>query len=282
VDEKKALQLRGFIPSKTRFNFQKLKEYSSPFFSMHGVSFNLDGPLYNRLASLTTFYKKRKKEGVLFYSATELVNMVSEIKKHKLQVSFKATGDKAIAQAIACCDKLQQLNHSEKNRFFIKQANISSEEALNSMLSLNMSPSFSLADLSIWGAYIIRSVLPTIFLKDFLLTKSALSLNTKCSLTNSSDILNINPLNILETAITRKNSLERIFYRQERLSIDQALECLTLHPAWQLQLDDKIGSLEVGKQADFVILSSSPKKVAANKISTIQVIETWVQGHKVF
>ncbi len=45
------------------------------------------------------------------------------------------------------------------------------------------------------------------------------------------------------------------------ISDDQAIKWLTINPAWQLGLDDKIGSIEVGKNADIVLWSGNPFSV---------------------
>lgn len=60
------------------------------------------------------------------------------------------------------------------------------------------------------------------------------------------------------------------------LSEDIALKALTLHGAQMLHLEDKIGSLEKGKDADFVVLSGAPFSVYT------QVLETFIEGDKVF
>ena len=60
------------------------------------------------------------------------------------------------------------------------------------------------------------------------------------------------------------------------MSREQALEALTLAPARMLGLADRVGSLEPGKDADFVILSGDPFSVYT------RVLETWVEGEKVF
>jgi imidazolonepropionase-like amidohydrolase len=60
------------------------------------------------------------------------------------------------------------------------------------------------------------------------------------------------------------------------LSEDEALKCLSLNGATMMHLDDKIGSLDVGKDADFVILSGAPFSVYT------QVLETWIDGEKLF
>lgn len=55
-----------------------------------------------------------------------------------------------------------------------------------------------------------------------------------------------------------------------------ALRALTIHPAEMMRLDDRIGSLEPGKDADFLILSGDPFSVYT------RVEETWILGERVF
>jgi imidazolonepropionase-like amidohydrolase len=60
------------------------------------------------------------------------------------------------------------------------------------------------------------------------------------------------------------------------LSEDAALLALTRNPAEMLHLEDRLGSLEKGKDADFVILSGPPFSVYT------QVLETYIDGVRVF
>jgi len=60
------------------------------------------------------------------------------------------------------------------------------------------------------------------------------------------------------------------------MSEDAALRALTLHGAQMLHLDDRLGSLETGKDADFVVLSGSPFSVYT------QVLQTYIDGKCVF
>lgn len=74
----------------------------------------------------------------------------------------------------------------------------------------------------------------------------------------------------------------RLFLRQAGLGVragmsrQAALAAMTLNGARMLDLDARIGSLEAGKDADFVILSGDPLSVYT------QVLETWVEGERVF
>ena len=57
-----------------------------------------------------------------------------------------------------------------------------------------------------------------------------------------------------------------------RTSEDEAIKWLTINPAWAIGLDDKIGSIEVGKNADVVLWSANPFSVYA------RVDRVWIDG----
>ncbi len=63
------------------------------------------------------------------------------------------------------------------------------------------------------------------------------------------------------------------------ISVQDALRAVTIEPATQLMLDDYIGSIEVGKAADLVILDKNPLTVDPNSIHSIKVLRTFVNGH---
>jgi predicted amidohydrolase YtcJ len=65
---------------------------------------------------------------------------------------------------------------------------------------------------------------------------------------------------------------------EQRVSVEEALKGMTLYPAWQLRLDHIVGSFEVGKYADLVMLEQDPHTVDPEAISAIKVLETWLGG----
>ena len=66
------------------------------------------------------------------------------------------------------------------------------------------------------------------------------------------------------------------FAVREGMSRAKALEALTISGAKMLELQDRIGSLEAGKEADFILLSGDPLSVYT------KVLETYVEGKRVF
>jgi imidazolonepropionase-like amidohydrolase len=74
----------------------------------------------------------------------------------------------------------------------------------------------------------------------------------------------------------------RLFLRSAALAVragmprDKALYAMTMAGATMLDLQDRVGSLETGKDADFIVLSGDPLSVYTH------VLQTWVDGKKVF
>lgn len=64
----------------------------------------------------------------------------------------------------------------------------------------------------------------------------------------------------------------------EPMTVKQAIRAVTIDPAWQLRMGDKIGSLEVGKLADIVVLESNPFEVEVSQIEEIDVLMTMMDG----
>lgn len=62
------------------------------------------------------------------------------------------------------------------------------------------------------------------------------------------------------------------------MTVEQAIHAVTIDAAWQLRMEDKIGSLEVDKLADIVVLESNPFEVDVMLIEEIDVLMTMMDG----
>jgi len=99
-------------------------------------------------------------------------------------------------------------------------------------------------------------------------------------------IVTYRPLDTLQVAVTRgilpqygKDQFKPVLPPEgERLTLDQALKAQTVDAAYVLGLEDRIGSLRVGKLADIVILDKDLHKIAPKDISTTKVDLTMMNG----
>jgi predicted amidohydrolase YtcJ len=91
----------------------------------------------------------------------------------------------------------------------------------------------------------------------------------------------ITPLGPLFTAwcaVNRVTSTGRLLGGSERITVPQALEAITLGAAFTLGLDDRIGSIEVGKFADFCALADDPLAVRPEALKDVRVSATVLGG----
>ena len=96
----------------------------------------------------------------------------------------------------------------------------------------------------------------------------------------------LNPMFNIEMAVTRQQAGNAEMSVQprvsERLSVDQAIRAHTSDAAWQLRLEDDIGTLEVGKLADLVVLERDPYDSDPYQLHTIRVDRTFSDGRLVY
>lgn len=86
------------------------------------------------------------------------------------------------------------------------------------------------------------------------------------------------PLLNVKTAVTRESISGKVHGPDQKISLDDALRCVTINGAHQLRCDDVTGSIEVGKFADFAILDKDPYEVKPSDIDKIKVQGTWLGG----
>lgn len=66
----------------------------------------------------------------------------------------------------------------------------------------------------------------------------------------------------------------------EALNREQAIRFYTANNAWLLKMEDDIGSLELGKRADFVVLDRDILTCPLDEVRDIQVLGTWIDGRE--
>ena len=101
----------------------------------------------------------------------------------------------------------------------------------------------------------------------------------------SSPMSNVGMLNQIYGAVTFKSALQPPAVSEpfppgaQHLTVEQAIKAVTIGPAWQLRMEDKIGSIEVGKLADLVILERNIVDLESpEELLDIEVLATMVDG----
>ena len=87
-------------------------------------------------------------------------------------------------------------------------------------------------------------------------------------------------------AVTRRTPGQPVLNAAQAITIREVLDAYTINGARMLGRDQEIGSLEVGKSADFVMLDRDILRLAdtgnADEINGTRVLGTWFQGKRVY
>ena len=93
------------------------------------------------------------------------------------------------------------------------------------------------------------------------------------------------PLIGIETGVTRSTiggSSEEILWPEESVGLEEMIASFTVNGAIANFLEDEIGSLEVGKKADFIVLDQNLFQIPAADIAKAEVLRTFIDGEEVF
>ena len=88
----------------------------------------------------------------------------------------------------------------------------------------------------------------------------------------------LNPMKKLGAVVSGRAGSCETDVRLQTVSVSRGLKMMTTEAAYALHCDDDLGSLEIGKSADLVVLSDDPHEVAPEEIGDIEVLLTMIDG----
>lgn len=112
--------------------------------------------------------------------------------------------------------------------------------------------------------------------------KSAVERSIPYAIHNDPPVSPPDALHSMWVAVNRLTSSGKVLGPEQRITPEQALLAYTKQAAIVLGIEDEIGTLEVGKYADFVVLSESPLEINPIKIKDIKVLATVMNGQVTF
>ncbi len=150
------------------------------------------------------------------------------------------------------------------------------------MAELGITPSFFVSHTYYWGDRHKAIFLGPERARRISPLKSALKRGIKFSIHSDCPVTPVSPLFCVFAAVNRVTTGGEILGPEYRLTPQEALRAVTIDAAWQT-FDEKIkGSIEVGKLADFTILTENPLTVSPGKIKDIKVEEVIIEGRSVY
>jgi len=252
--------------------------------SLRAVKLYADGALGSRGAALLAPYADApESKGLPFQSDAALANMISRAIAKGYQVNVHAIGDGANRQVLDSFGLI--LRHTGQGlRHRVEHAQVLAPEDIKRLAELgliaSMQPTHATSDWQmaekrlgpdrLEGAYAWRTVLNT---------------GGKLALGSDFPVESANPFYGLYAAVTRQTREGEPpggWLPEQKLSMVEAFHGFTLGAAYAGHQESKVGSLEAGKWADFILIDRDIFKAPPAEVWQTQVLETWVAGKRVY
>src|SRR5210317_878649 len=258
--------------------------YGNDRLDIRSVKLYSDGALGSRGAAMIEPYSDdAENRGLAFWTQDELDAMVEKANGMGFQVGIHAIGDLGNQMSLNAFENAQggkpsplrnRIEHSqivtlEDIPRFAELGIIASMQATHATSDMNMAED-RIGPQRILGGYAWRRML-----------------EAGVTVANGSDfpVELSNPFHGLYAAVTRQGrdgEPEGGWYADQALTRAEALHSFTLAGAYAARQEDRLGSLEPGKWADFIMIDRNYFTVPAAEIDDIVVIETWVGGQKAY
>ena len=250
--------------------------------TVRSVKAYLDGALGSRGALLKKPYSDdNKNKGITITTKEELFELAKKLSSKGFQLNTHAIGDKANEIVLDVYNYI--LKDIEDPRWRVEHAQVVDEfdiQKFNSKIIPSVQPTHATSDMN-WA----DDRLGSNRLKRAYSYKNLLDWSGKIALGTDFPVEKVNPLLTFYSAVARKdvegNPLEG-FLKENALTRTEALKGMTIWAAYSNFEDSFKGSIEIGKFADFVILTKDIMKVPEEEITNVDVVATIVNGSIVF
>lgn len=251
-------------------------------FSLYGIKFWADGSNQQETAAQTKPYLHSAQKGETNYSETQMAQMCRAAMNARWPIMIHCQGDAAVDDALDAIEAAYGANPATGlNR--IEHATMARQDQLERMKRLGVEPTFLMSLLLLYGAAYRDDILGPARTNFMIPTGACARAGVAFSLHTDAPAGPIGSLRLVQTAVTRQCEIDgSVIGPDEAITLEQALRAVTVNAARQIGMEDTIGTLERGKEADLTILESDPFKTDLEKIAAIKVSETWVGGEKKF
>ncbi|MUM34976.1 amidohydrolase family protein, partial [Mycolicibacterium sp. CBMA 361] len=190
-------------------------------------------------------------------------------------------GDAGVDTILDVYEEVLQQHPRDDHRLRLEHVGAITPVQLQRAHNLGVTCSVFVDHLHYWGDVLVDGLFGPDKGARWMPAGSAVATGMRISLHNDPPVTPEEPLRNISVAATRTAPSGRVLAPQERLTVEQAIRAQTIDAAWQLFSDDAVGSLEVGKYADLVVLSADPRTVPAEAVADLEVLATYLAGQQV-
>ena len=196
------------------------------------------------------------------------------------QVLTHSQGDRACREIVDLYGEI--IDGSTDHRWRVEHCALIGADELHRSARLGVSPSFHVDHVRWYGPELQSEIIGPERAEKLMPIRTAIDAGLRPSLHADSPMYPPGPLRLASTAVTRRTRLGTTIGAPLAITPLEAIRAITIDAAWQLGMDGEVGSIEVGKRADLVVLDRSPLRCEPLDIDRLAVESTWLDGEQVW
>ena len=253
-----------------------------------GIKLTVDGSPQGKTAWLSQPYfvpPEGQDEDYAGYAAMTADQVDAEVMDafaNDRQVLVHGNGDAAIDRYLDAIEKAAEEHGLKDRRNVLIHGQTLRKDQIDRLKALDVMPSLFPMHTFYWGEWHRSSVLGPERAAYISPSRDVLDAGLIFSSHHDAPVALPDSMRVLSATVTRVTRSGEVLGPDQRVTPYEGLKAITIWPAYQHFEENVKGSIEVGKQADFVILSANPLTVDPLTIADIKVLETINDGQTVF
>ncbi len=248
----------------------------SSLLKINQIKLYADGITYNTTAALHSDYKEDffnqpTNNGLNYFTESRIAKYIAALEATGFDFHIHSIGNRGVTEAL---NAIQQ-SRSSKGRHRLTHVEMITTADLNRFKALNVTadaqvggeftkPQYWSDNDHLLGADLADNQVPIKSLKDA---------GVRLTLSSDWNVSSLNPFVGIQNAVTRT---------PQNISLEEAIKAYTLNGAYIMRQEEKVGSLKVGKLADFVVLDKDIFTISVNEINQTKVILTIFDGEEIY
>ncbi|MBH0130497.1 amidohydrolase [Salinibacterium sp. NK8237] len=219
--------------------------------------------------------------GTANFSEDELREISRNYAAQGWQLACHAHGDLAIDSVLNAWETVITELGLTDHRFRLEHVGAITPAQCERAATLGVTVSVFVDHIHYWGDVLVDKLFgePGMRWAD---AQSALAAGIRTTFHNDGTVTPLEPFRNMAVAMTRRSNTGRVLDGAKGVTLDDALRAHTTSAAWQLQSENHIGSIEVGKYADLIVIDRDPYEVSSEALANTQVLATYFAGALVY
>lgn len=274
-------------------SYTELKKASpeTPLIKHNMLKINVDGVVESHSIYVLAPYKdKPDSYGSTIYNQEQLDRLVTEAVKRNINVHFHAMGDGSLSRLLTALENAKEAHPESTSRFSLAHTFLVDPKDHKRIKDIDLVTSYSgnfyTSDPNVLD--IFGRILGEDRLEILAPMKSIHELGARTSLGTdwpaSGDISTHKTLDNIQYVMTRQDLEGKtpvLAPAKETMDLEQALAAATINGAYTLGMENELGSIEVGKLADLIVLDKNLFDIPVKDIHKAKVVMTMMDGNVV-